>query len=86
RDDRRAALTAAAGGTLLLIDAWFDVCTSAPGTPELLALAEAAFAEVPLAVAAEARRCPARGDIPGYTSGGTPNATAAFKAAFGAGG
>ena len=31
RDDSRACLTAAAGGALLLTDAWFDVCTSAPG-------------------------------------------------------
>ncbi len=50
--DSRAALTAAAGGGLLLTDAWFDVCTSAPGLDHALAVAEAAFAEVPLAVAA----------------------------------
>lgn len=52
RGDRRASLPAAAGGTLLLIDAWFDVCTSAPGTAHAMALAEAALAEIPLAVAA----------------------------------
>ncbi len=50
--DRRAALTAAAGGALLLTDAWFDVCTSAPGLDHALAVAEAACAEVPLAGAA----------------------------------
>lgn len=50
--DRRAALTAAAGAALLLTDAWFDVCTSAPGLDHALALAEAAFVEVPLAGAA----------------------------------
>jgi hypothetical protein len=52
RADTRAALTAAAAGTLLLIDAWFDVCTSAPGAEHALALAEAAFIEAPLAIAA----------------------------------
>ena len=52
RADPRAGLTAAAGGTLLLTDAWFDVCTSAPGLDQALAVAEAACAEVPLAAAA----------------------------------
>jgi len=52
RGDRRAALTAMAGATLLLTDAWFDVCTAAPGLDHALALSEAAFAEVPLALAA----------------------------------
>ncbi len=47
-----AALTAAAGGTLLLVDAWFDVCTSAPGLDHALAIAEAVFIELPLAAAA----------------------------------
>ena len=50
--DGRAALSVAVGGTLLLTDAWFDVCTSAPGLDHALAMAEAAFVEVPLAVAA----------------------------------
>jgi hypothetical protein len=52
RGDRRASLPAAAAGTLLLIDAWFDVCTSAPGAGQAMALAEAGCAELPLAVAA----------------------------------
>jgi hypothetical protein len=52
RGDGRAALTAAAGAALLLTDAWFDVCTAAPGLDHALALAEAAFAELPLAAAA----------------------------------
>lgn len=52
RGDRRASLSAAAGGTLLLIDAWFDVCTSAPGTDHALALSEATCVEIPLAIAA----------------------------------
>jgi hypothetical protein len=52
RGDGRAALTAAAGAALLLTDAWFDVCTVAPGLDLALALAEAAFAELPLAAAA----------------------------------
>jgi hypothetical protein len=52
RSDVRASLTAAAGAAFLLADAWLDVCTSARGADQLLALAEAAFAEIPLAVAA----------------------------------
>jgi len=52
RGDRRAGLGAAAAGTLLLVDAWFDVCTSAPGAGHAMALAEAGCAELPLAAAA----------------------------------
>jgi hypothetical protein len=52
RSDPRASLTAAAGGALLLTDAWFDICTSAPGLDQYLAVAEAIFAELPLAAAA----------------------------------
>jgi hypothetical protein len=52
RADTRAALTAAAGGALLLADAWFDVCTSAPGLDHTVAVADALFIEVPLAGAA----------------------------------
>jgi hypothetical protein len=52
RDDSRACLTAAAGGTLLMVDAWFDVCTSAPGVEHTLAVSEAVLVELPLACAA----------------------------------
>jgi hypothetical protein len=52
RADVRAALTAVAGGALLLADAWFDVCTSAPGLDHALAVAEAIFVELPLAAGA----------------------------------
>jgi hypothetical protein len=52
RGDPRAGLTAVAGGTLLLADAWFDVCTSAPGLDHALAVAEALCLELPLAGAA----------------------------------
>jgi hypothetical protein len=52
RADTRATLTAVAGGTLLLADAWLDVCTSAPGLGHALALTEAIFVELPLAAAA----------------------------------
>ena len=52
RADPRATFTAVAGGTLLLADAWFDVCTSAPGLGHALAAAEAIFVELPLAGAA----------------------------------
>ena len=40
----RASLTAAAGAALLLVDAWFDVCTSAPGLDHTLAIAEVSLA------------------------------------------
>ena len=52
RDDSRACLTAAAGGALLLTDAWFDVCTSAPGPEHTVAVTEAVLVELPLAAAA----------------------------------
>ena len=52
RGDRRASLTAMAGGTLLILDAWFDVCTSAPGLEHTLAVTEAVLVELPLAAAA----------------------------------
>jgi hypothetical protein len=45
----QAGLTAAAGSALLLTDAWFDICTSAPGLDRMLATGEAIFAELPLA-------------------------------------
>lgn len=49
RGSPRAGLTAAAGAALLLTDAWFDICTSAPGLDRMLAAGEAIFAELPLA-------------------------------------
>ncbi len=52
RHDPRAALTAAAGAALLFADAWFDVCTSAPGLDHTTAIVEAACFEIPLALAA----------------------------------
>lgn len=52
RDDSRACLTATAGGALLMVDAWFDVCTSAPGLDHTLAVTEAVLVELPLACAA----------------------------------
>jgi hypothetical protein len=48
----RSCMSRAPGGALLLTDAWFDVCTSAAGLDHALALAEAAFLELPLAAAA----------------------------------
>ncbi|HEX3815186.1 MAG TPA: hypothetical protein VHX59_20315 [Mycobacteriales bacterium] len=50
--DPRAALTATAGAAFLLADAWFDICTSAPGFDQGTAIVEAAIVEIPLAVAA----------------------------------
>ena len=52
RGDSRACLSAAAGGTLLMVDTWFDVCTSAPGLEHTLAVSEAVLVELPLACAA----------------------------------
>ena len=40
---------AAVTGTMLLCDAWFDIVTSRPGGEMWEAVAEAAFAELPLA-------------------------------------
>jgi hypothetical protein len=40
---------AAATGTMLVCDAWFDIVTSSYGGERLEAVAEAAFAELPLA-------------------------------------
>lgn len=50
--DRRAALAAAAGSALLVIDAWFDVCTSTPGLARTVAVAEAVLLELPFSVLA----------------------------------
>jgi hypothetical protein len=41
---------ATATATLLLVDAWFDVLTASTRTEFVLAIAEAAFVELPLAV------------------------------------
>jgi len=51
RGDCRACLTAAATSALLLVDAWFDTMTAAPGPDFELAVLMAVFAELPLAVA-----------------------------------
>ncbi|MFJ9153140.1 hypothetical protein ACIRP7_34930 [Streptomyces sp. NPDC102270] len=51
RGDCRACLTSAATSALLLIDAWFDTMTAAPGSDFRLAVLMAVFAELPLAVA-----------------------------------
>jgi hypothetical protein len=40
RRDRRMAFPAVATATLLLVDAWFDVCTAPAGGPLLMALAD----------------------------------------------
>jgi hypothetical protein len=47
RRDARYRLTATVTATLLLIDAWFDVTTAAPGSARMLALAMAVFLELP---------------------------------------
>ena len=40
RRDRRTAFAAMATATLLLVDAWFDVCTAPSGAPLAMALAD----------------------------------------------
>jgi hypothetical protein len=49
RRDRRAAMSATVFGALLSIDAWFDLCTSGF---DRIAVLEAVFVEIPLAVGA----------------------------------
>ncbi|GAX49503.1 hypothetical protein [Streptomyces olivochromogenes] len=49
RGDRRHALAAAATATLLVVDAWFDTTTAAPGGDFVTAVAMALGAELPLA-------------------------------------
>jgi predicted branched-subunit amino acid permease len=49
RRPRWLVALAAATGTMLLCDAWFDVVTSSGGAERVEAVAEAAFAEIPLA-------------------------------------
>uniref|UniRef100_UPI000AD60E15 hypothetical protein n=1 Tax=Actinomadura kijaniata TaxID=46161 RepID=UPI000AD60E15 len=49
RRDARYGLTAAATGALLVMDAWFDVLTSASGSERAVAAALAAGVELPLA-------------------------------------
>ncbi|MDR3082705.1 MAG: hypothetical protein LBV60_17560 [Streptomyces sp.] len=44
------ALTATATATLLVVDAWFDTMTAAPGADQVSAIAMALGAELPLAV------------------------------------
>jgi hypothetical protein len=49
RQPRWLVALAAATATMLLCDAWFDILTSSGGGERLEALAEATFAELPLA-------------------------------------
>lgn len=49
RKDPRRCLAAAATSALLVVDAWFDVTTAAPGLDQTTAVAMAAFLEIPLA-------------------------------------
>ncbi|GAA0508187.1 hypothetical protein GCM10010390_08880 [Streptomyces mordarskii] len=49
RGDDRHRLTAAATGALLVVDAWFDTVTAAPGGELAAAVAMALGAELPLA-------------------------------------
>jgi hypothetical protein len=51
RRNERYRLAAVATTALLVVDAWFDLTTSAPGSEQLAAIAMAAGAEIPIAVA-----------------------------------
>jgi hypothetical protein len=50
RGDNRCALTATATAALLLIDAWFDLTSAAPGSELTAAIVMAACTEIPIAV------------------------------------
>lgn len=50
RRNPHVVLTATAGATLLMVDAWFDVLTSTPGGALTQAVLEAVFLELPGAV------------------------------------
>ena len=52
RGDPRAALSATATATLLIVDSWFDTVTSAPGLDHGVAMAQAVLIELPLAAGA----------------------------------
>jgi hypothetical protein len=68
RRDRRIAFPAVSTATLLLADAWFDVCTAPAGGPLVMALAdmcvEAAEAAGCLALAAAVWRTSSCGAVP----------------------
>ncbi|MBX7472410.1 hypothetical protein K1Y80_40935 [Streptomyces sp. MAG02] len=50
RGDPRASQVAAATAAVLVVDAWFDVATAAPGTELATAVTLALAAELPMAV------------------------------------
>ena len=50
RRDHRRCLAATVTGTLIFVDAWFDVTTSAPGLAQLTAIVMAAFIELPVSL------------------------------------
>lgn len=51
RQDERGRLTAIATATLLTADAWLDVMTAGAGSSQLIAVAMAVLAELPIAAA-----------------------------------
>ena len=50
RRDNRCVLTAVGTAVLLLVDAWFDVTSAAPGPDLATAIVMAVFAEIPIAL------------------------------------
>jgi hypothetical protein len=74
RRGRHLCATAAATSSLLVVDAWFDTMTAAPGADLALALLMAGGLELPLAgvCAAIAWRTAASGTTPGPDPAGPP--------------
>lgn len=50
RRDNRCVLTAVGSAVLLLVDAWFDVTSAAPGPDLAAAIVMAVFGEIPIAL------------------------------------
>lgn len=50
RRNPQVVLTAAVGSTLLIVDAWFDVTTAAPGSAHVQAILAALVLEIPAGV------------------------------------
>jgi hypothetical protein len=71
RRDERRCLAATVAATVLAVDAWFDLSTAAPGAGQVIALAMAVLAELPMAVlcAAIALRTLPGGRAPGDDAG-----------------
>ncbi|MFJ7041902.1 hypothetical protein ACIQVC_00630 [Streptomyces sp. NPDC101112] len=70
RGHRLHTLTATAAATLLLVDAWFDTMTAAPGADQVSAAAMALGAELPLAAVCAALAARGQGAAAAHSSYG----------------